>query len=123
LLFHCNNEEQDVKIFCHICTINSIKMKKTTVISPGSVVVRNDNKFMISPIGDEIVMMSMENGNYIGINSVGASIWEKLEQPTPVNELVNYLVVIYDIHKDECEQKTIKYLYDMLDAEMLTVIS
>ena len=98
-------------------------MEHTNVISLNSIVVRNDEKFMTSPVGDEIVMMSIESGNYIGINKVGADIWQKLENPISVGDLVNYLLENYDIAKEDCEQKTIKYLCDMLKEDMLIIIN
>ncbi len=97
-------------------------MKKSPVITLDTVIVRNDKQFMISPIGDELVMMSMENGNYIGINNVGTAIWAKLENPNSVKELISYLLETYDISKEECEKKTLKYLNDLMQQEMLTIV-
>ena len=97
-------------------------MDKITSITPDTVVVRNDKKFITSPIGDEIVMMSMESGNYIGINEVGAVIWNKLEQPTAIKEVVNYLLSIYDITEEECSEKTMKHIFDMAGQEMILIL-
>ena len=90
-----------------------------TNITIDTVVMRNDKKFMASPVGDEIVMMSMESGNYIGMNSVATVIWEKLKQPISVKELIAFLLDNYDIDKEECERKTLKYLNDLVKEEML----
>jgi DNA-directed RNA polymerase delta subunit len=97
-------------------------MKDLDLLNLNSIIVRNDKNFMISPIGDELVMMNMENGSYIGINEVGTAIWEKLEQPRPVTELINYLLEMYDIEREECEKRTIKYLTDLIHQGMLIVI-
>ncbi len=97
-------------------------MDKINRITPDTIVVRNDKKFITSPIGDEIVMMSMESGNYIGINEVGAVIWNKLEQPMTIKEVINYLLSIYDITEDACTEKTVKHIADMANQEMVLIV-
>lgn len=97
-------------------------MDKINKITPDTIVVRNDKKFITSPIGDEIVMMSMESGNYIGINEVGAVIWNKLEQPMTIKEVINYLLSIYDITEDACTEKTVKHIADMANQEMVLIV-
>ena len=97
-------------------------MDNTSSVTPDTIVVRNDKKFITSPIGDEIVMMSMESGNYIGINEVGAVIWNKLEQPTAIKEVINYLLSIYDITEEECSEKTMKHITDMAGQEMVLIL-
>lgn len=97
-------------------------MNKISSITPDTIVVRNDKKYITSPIGDEIVMMSMESGNYIGINEVGAVIWNKLEQPMTIKEVINYLLSIYDITEDACTEKTVKHIADMANQEMVLIV-
>ncbi|MCW3124003.1 MAG: hypothetical protein JWQ38_3495 [Flavipsychrobacter sp.] len=97
-------------------------MANTDIITPDTVVVRNDKKFITSPIGDEIVMMSIESGNYIGINEVASTIWKKLETPLTVKDLVTYLLASYDIGEKECEEKTIAHLDDMLKKNMISIV-
>lgn len=97
-------------------------MDKINRITPDTIVVRNDKKFITSPIGDEIVMMSMESGNYIGINEVGAVIWNKLEQPMTIKEVINYLLSIYDITEDACTEKTVKHIANMANQEMVLIV-
>ena len=97
-------------------------MENSGIIGKDSLVVRNDKKFITSPIGDEIVMMSMESGNYIGINKMGTEIWQRLEHPTTVKSLIGYLLDVYDIKEEECSGKTIKYLNDMLAANMIVLL-
>lgn len=97
-------------------------MNKTNCITSDTIVVRNDKKFITSPIGDEIVMMSMESGNYIGINEVGAVIWNKLEKPATIKEVIEYLLSIYDITEEACTEKTIKHIADMAEQEMVLIL-
>ena len=41
--------------------------------------VRKQGDWLSAKVGDELVMMSAEKGNYIGLSEVGARIWELIE--------------------------------------------
>ena len=43
--------------------------------------VRKQGDWLAAKVGDELVMMSAEKGNYIGLSEVGARIWELIEEP------------------------------------------
>ena len=46
-------------------------------------IVRKQGDWLAAKVGDELVMMSAEKGNYIGLSEVGARIWELIETPQP----------------------------------------
>ena len=55
-------------------------------------------KYQISPevlfskIDDEVIIMSIEADSYFGLDPVGSRVWELLEQPATMDELVRQLV-------------------------------
>jgi len=44
-----------------------------------SVVQRKDDHLIISVLGDDWVMMDIENGAYLSLNKTGRIIWELIE--------------------------------------------
>lgn len=90
-------------------------------ISKETVVARNEEKFLSSDLGDELVMMDLENGNYIGLNEVGSDIWQLLETPIKIADVVGKLVEDYDVEKEECEQDVLMYLNEMLKRGLVDV--
>jgi hypothetical protein len=88
-----------------------------------SVVVRNDKNYLASAVGDELVIMGIASGTYVGMNSVGSTIWGLLEQPIQVNKLADRLVLLYDVQRDICEKQVLGYLQKINEQGMLTVIS
>lgn len=101
--------------------INSI-MKKECNLTPDTFVLRNEQKFLISLIGDEVVKMDINKGIYIGMNSVGTNIWNMLEHALPVKEIVSSLTTRYDISSGQCEKETLVYLQQMLEQDMLSLV-
>jgi len=86
-----------------------------------SVLQRNESKFLANALGDEVVMMDMDSGDYLGINSVGADIWNLLAQPLTLAELINKTMAIYDVDEEQCAGEVNNFLSKMLEHEMLIV--
>ena len=60
-------------------------------------VVRKQGDWLAAKVGDELVMMSAEKGNYIGLSEVGARIWELIETPQEVDAVCAQLQNEYDV--------------------------
>jgi hypothetical protein len=85
-----------------------------TLISLQTTIQRNSENLLTSEVGDEMVMMDLDGGNYISLNKVGRVIWEQIEQPTQVSTLITYLVGRFNVDKDTCTTDTLDYLQKMI---------
>jgi hypothetical protein len=47
-------------------------------------------------VDGEIVMMSIEQGRYFGLDDIGSDIWKRIEQPCSFAALVDALAADYD---------------------------
>ncbi|SFM70076.1 Coenzyme PQQ synthesis protein D (PqqD) [Chitinophaga sp. YR627] len=92
-----------------------------TSLCKETIVRRNERNFLVSRIGEEVVLMDIHNGQYIGLNAVGSAIWEKLEQPVAIHDVVNALMQEYAISMQLCEQETLLFLQKMMQHRMLIV--
>jgi hypothetical protein len=90
-------------------------------INLNSTIQRNEERFLANSLGDEMVMMDMESGDYLGINSVGVDIWNLLEKPATVNQLLEQMLALYDIDAETCQQEVIKFLTQMQQQQMVTI--
>jgi hypothetical protein len=96
-------------------------MSDKTPISGTSLIERNESKFLASPLGEEIVMMNMDNGNYIGVNNVGSDIWNMIDGPITVEELSRRVLEVYDISEDQLSSELEAFLQRMLKQQMITI--
>lgn len=87
-----------------------------------SIVQRKDDQILANEIDDEMVMMNLESGNYISLNKVGSIIWQQLEKPIQVNDLIEYLMGRYNVQKEECVTDTLQFLQKIQEQNALTVI-
>lgn len=57
---------------------------------------RNQDLLSVEMDGD-LVMMSIETGNYFGVSGIGPHIWEAIETPKSFNELVSDVCAEFEV--------------------------
>jgi len=72
--------------------------------------IHRDGDWLAAKVGDELVMMSAAKGNYIGLSSVGARIWELIETPQTVESLCDKLVAEYEVDPATCRAEVDAFL-------------
>ncbi|HEV3050202.1 MAG TPA: PqqD family protein [Longimicrobium sp.] len=69
----------------------------------------------------EAVVLSLADGIYYGLDSVGASVWALLEQPRTVAELRDAVVAEYDVDAPTAEADLLQLLRDMAARGLVEV--
>jgi hypothetical protein len=64
-------------------------------------------------VGDEVVLLSPSDGTYFGLNTVAARTWQLLEVPRPATEIVEQLVMEFDVDRQTLE-RDVTLLFDRL---------
>lgn len=80
------------------------------MLTSSSVVKRKADQLLISKVDDEYLMMDIDKGTYISLNSTASIIWERIEDSTLISELITYLTQRFNIEFDECSQETLSFL-------------
>jgi len=76
--------------------------------------VRKQGDWLAAKVGDELVMMSAEKGNYIGLSEVGARIWELIETPQELGDLCGRLQEEYDVAPEVCRSEVQTFLDELV---------
>ena len=77
-------------------------------------VARKQGDWLAAKVGDELVMMSAEKGNYIGLSDVGARIWELIETPQDVDAVCSQLQKEYDVTPEACRTEVETFLNELV---------
>jgi hypothetical protein len=85
-------------------------------------VVQRDSDIIAAEADQDLVMVSIEKGFYYGLSNVGREIWEAIEHPKRISDLVDELTAIYNVDRSSCEQQTLSFLDDLLNEKLLRVI-
>jgi hypothetical protein len=77
--------------------------------------VRKQGDWLAARVGDELVMMSAEQGNYIGLSEVGARIWELIETPQELDAICTQLQAEYDsVTPETCRAEVETFLNELV---------
>lgn len=76
-----------------------------------------------SDIDNEKVMMSIERGEYFGLEPIGSRIWELLAEPVKVSAIIDALLPQFDVDRQTCEQDVLAFLEELHNAGILQVES
>ena len=69
----------------------------------------------------EIVMLSLQRGEYFGLDKVGSRIWELIEQSITVDNIKKVLLDEYEVDVLTCEKDLIEFLEDLESKGLLIV--
>jgi len=86
-----------------------ISIERTVGQYPGNIV---------SDMDGEKVMLNLQNGKYYNLGSVGGRIWELVEKPVSVQQVVSRLMLEYDVESEQCGKQVVSFL-NHLHAEGL----
>ena len=76
---------------------------------------------LFNEIDGEVVMLSIENSEYYGMDKVGSRIWQLLEKPMLFKELVTKLMDEYEVTEEQCRLDTLGFVRKMTDKKLLIV--
>lgn len=97
-----------------------MQKNKKTFFNIESTVYKNKEIDDVDLDGEK-VMMDLEKGRYFMMNQVGSRIWELIENPLEVNEIVNALLQEYDVSRDTCEKEVMNFLNKLNNANLIVL--
>ena len=96
-------------------------MSTGKTINLDSTIARND-EIIFSDMDDEMVMMSIDKGEYYGVNPVGRRIWELLASPGPVAGICDTLCREYNVTEEQCNREVLDFLNHLLEKEVIKIV-
>ena len=87
---------------------------------PSQKIIRH-NDMISAEIGGEAVMMSIEKGAYFGLNPVATRIWDLIEQPKSLAELIAVIFEEYEVTPEQCEADVREFSADMIERGLAQV--
>jgi len=68
-----------------------------------------------------LVMMDVASGKYFHLTGAGSAIWDKIDSPVRVSDLIDMLTKEYAVSREVCEKETLEFLSDLKERGLLTV--
>ena len=70
-------------------------------------------------VGQDLIMMSLETGQYHSLTGVGSRIWELLAEPTTKEAIISQLLATYDVPSDVCASEVTTFLDDLRERGLV----
>jgi hypothetical protein len=74
-------------------------------------------------IDDQVVLLSIETGNYFHFNTVGSRIWSLIETPMATKEIIERLVAEFAVDRATCDREVTDFLSDLSAHRLISVES
>ena len=93
---------------------------KTKPISLFSQVVAGSDQ-VAAQLDGEVVILGFQSGSYYGLDEVGASVWEMMQEPRIVSDICNAILEEYDVAREDCERDLLELLTDLASKQLIEV--
>ena len=67
----------------------------------------------VTDLSGEKVMVDFEQGKYFMIKGVGNDIWDMLADDVTVTQIMDKLLLEYDVTKEQCEAEVLNFLTEL----------
>ncbi|MDF2505650.1 lasso peptide biosynthesis PqqD family chaperone [Clostridium sp.] len=95
-------------------------MSKVNLIEISSIISQKKG-LDTTDLDGESVMMDIDKGKYYNFNSVGSRIWELIEKPISIKEIIAQLLKEFDIDEKKCEAAVINFVDRLNDNELIAI--
>jgi len=89
-------------------------------LSGSSTVVAGQQQVSCDMNGD-VVILSLKDGVYYELESVGARVWKLIQNGTTINEVRDIISEEYDVERERCEDDLQELFQDMAAKGLIEV--
>lgn len=76
---------------------------------------------MSSRVEDETVILNLAAGTYFSLNSVGTAVWETLQRPVTVLEVLEAVIRQFEVSVELAESDILALVSDMVGAGLVRI--
>jgi len=83
--------------------------------------VQRNPEMVSGNMDGEVVMLSIQRGEYFGLDKIGSRIWELIENPRSIEEIKAILLEEYEVDEETCLIDLIEFLEDLQNKGLIIV--
>jgi len=72
-------------------------------------------------LADESVILNLANSTYYGVDGVAMRVWELLQQPRQVSDILTVLEAEYEVQREVLERDVVSFLERLAELRLVTV--
>lgn len=70
----------------------------------------------------ELALMDVNKGVYYYMDSIGSEIWGILQTITTTDEIVQQLILQYDIDEETCRNHVLNFIEELIDRDLVLIL-
>ncbi len=74
---------------------------------------------MYRDLDGEAVILELESGQYFGLDEVGSTMWQRLEEHTQVGAALRALVTEYEVSEEELERDLLEFVGRLAEFKLV----
>ncbi len=83
--------------------------------------IGRNSEILANQVDGELVMMSIENGKYYGMNPTGNLIWNLLETETVIADLLSTLATRFSLTEEKCKSDVLPFVEKLVSEKILVI--
>jgi Coenzyme PQQ synthesis protein D (PqqD) len=84
-------------------------------------IIQRDPEVIAAEVDQDLIMVSVATGCYYGLSDVAREIWDAIERPKRISDLVCDLTASFHVDSCSCEEQTLSFLEALLAEGLLQV--
>jgi len=95
--------------------------RQQTMPGSGQTRVAASSRQVACEVGGEMGILHLDDGLYYSLNEVGACIWQLVQEPRYVDELVEAITAKFDVERDQCLADIQALVVDLAEHQLVTL--
>jgi Coenzyme PQQ synthesis protein D (PqqD) len=84
-------------------------------------IIQRDPEVIAAEADQDLVMVSIPTGYYYGVSDVARAIWDAIERPQKISDLIENLMASYHVDLATCRDQTLAFLETLCEERLLQV--
>lgn len=84
-------------------------------------IIQRDPEVIAAEADQDLIMVSVATGYYYGLSDVARQIWDAIEHPKRVSDLIHDLIAGYHVDPSMCMDHTLSFLEALREEGLLQV--
>jgi hypothetical protein len=73
-------------------------------------------------LGGETAMLHMKEGVYYGLNEMGTIIWDIIQKPITLQEVIENILDVYDVDEETCYADLEELIEQMAENKLVEIL-
>lgn len=74
-----------------------------------------------SDLDGESVVLDLDQGIYYGMNELGSRVWQIIQNPVSVQEIIVTVQDEYEVDRERCKQDILSFLNQLDEQNLITI--